>query len=93
MSHLQPATIKSSGDVMTEPTDNKTRTQIDGSSDHPIIDPTEKRGHWNDFFDMNKQHQVGGDFARGDQLPAPDRNVDWDEVFGTKNNFDDSATS
>ncbi|MBU0537981.1 MAG: hypothetical protein KKF24_05945 [Gammaproteobacteria bacterium] len=76
---------------MTEPTDNKTRTQIDGSSDHPIIDPTEKCGHWNDFFDMNKQHQVGGDFARGDQLPAPDRNVDWDEVFGTKNNFDDSA--
>ena len=80
---FQPTTIKSSGDVITKPTDKITRIKIDGSSDHPIIDPTEKRGHWNDFFKLNKQHQIGDDFVRGDQLPDPDRNVDWDEVFGS----------
>jgi hypothetical protein len=42
---------------------------------------------------MKKQHQVGDDFVRGDQLPDLDRNVDWDDIFSTKSNSDDSATS
>ena len=89
---FQPTTIKSSGGVMTEPTDRETRVKIDGSRDHPIIDPTEKRGHWDNFFDKDNQNQVGDDFVRGDQLPDPDRNVDWDEVFGTQDNADNSGS-
>ncbi len=78
---------------MTKPTDKITRIKIDGSSDKSIIDSTKERGHWNDFFDMKKQRQVGDGFVRGDQLPDLDRNVDWDDIFSTKNNSDDSATS
>jgi len=89
---LQPTTTKSSGDVMTEPTDKETRVKIDDSSDHPNVDPTVKRSHWDDFFDKDNQNQVGEDFSRGDQEPAPDRNVDWDEVFDIEDDADDSGS-
>ena len=93
MSHIfQPTTTKSSGDVMTEPSDKKTCIKIDGSSDHPNADPTVKHDHWDDFFDKDSQNQVGEDFSRGDQEPAPDRNVDWDAVFGTRDNADHSGS-
>lgn len=85
----QPTTIKSSGGVMTEPTNIK-HIKIDGSTEHPILDTAGKRGHWDDFFDKDNQNQVGEDFTRGAQEPALDHHVDWDAVFGTQ---DDSGSS
>ncbi len=81
-----------SGGVMTKPADKETSIKIDGSTDHPNADPTVKRDHWDDFFDKDNQNQVGEDFSRGDQLPDPDRNVDWDAVFGTQDNADHSGS-
>ncbi|MEX1670574.1 hypothetical protein AB4876_16760 [Zhongshania guokunii] len=68
---------------MTEPTDKKTHIEEPSDKDRRVIDPVAKPGAREDFFDKSKQHQVGEDFTRGDQLPDPDRNIDWDEIFGS----------